>query len=121
MLDPNLVVGLHPRVGVGLLHHVVLIAAEIPAAPRGIHGVLDRRADVWLRCGQQREAHGDRRRDALVFDRELMRAHAFDEVLRPGFDIALRAALEQQQKGVAAEAAANIARRELVAQQLGEL
>ena len=47
--------------------------------------------------------------------------HALDHVLGPGLDVARRAALEQHQEAVAAEAAAQIGGGELRAQQFGEL
>ena len=41
VLDPDLVVGLHARVGVGLVDRVHLIAAELAAAARGVDGIGD--------------------------------------------------------------------------------
>ncbi len=46
VLDPDLVVGLHPGVGVGLVDHVHLIAAEFASAPHGADRIGDRTAHI---------------------------------------------------------------------------
>ena len=70
---------------------------------------------------QKSESHGDRDRQILLVEREGVIADARDDVLRPGLDVACRAALEQNQESVAAEASAQIVGRELHAHHFGEL
>ena len=62
VLDPDLVVGLHARVGVGLVDDVHLVAAELAPAPGGADRIGDRGADVGICRRQQPQTHRDRGR-----------------------------------------------------------
>ncbi len=121
VLHPDLVVSLHPRVGVGLVDRVHLVAAELASAPRRADRVGDRRTDVGIGRRQEPQAHRDRHHEVFLVETEAVIADARDDVLRPGLDIARRAALEQDQEAVAAEASAEVVGGELEAQRLGEL
>ena len=71
MLDPDLVVGLHARVGVGLVHDVHLVAAEFPAAARGADGIGDRRPHAGWRPASGLAAGNRPRPTVTVADRVL--------------------------------------------------
>jgi len=121
VLDPDLVVRLHPRVRVGLVDDVHLVPAELATAPRGADGIGDGRGHIRIGGRQQSQADRHRGGDRLVIDAEGVCVDAFRNVLGPGLHIARRTALEQDEKTVAAKSSAEVRRRELHSEQVGEL
>ena len=121
VLDPDLVVGLYAGIGIGLVDRVHLIAAELPAAARGVHCVGDRGRDVRIGRRQQPQAHGHGGGEVLFIENEGVFVDAPDDILGPCLHVAGGAALEHHQKAVSTEAAAKIGGGELHPHQLRKL
>jgi len=81
----------------------------------GADRIGDRCRYVGIGRRQKSQAHAHRGRQCLILDRERMLVHALHDILGPGLDVESRAAFQQDQESVAAEAAAQIGGRSVCA------
>ena len=97
-LHPDLVVGLHARVGVGVVGRDDLVAAAVAAAARGIRS---RPATTASSCGLRpapRQPDGAGGRDRLVVDAATWRCTRASNRSAPGLEVVRVAALESARK-----------------------
>ena len=99
VLDPDLVVGLHARVGVGLVEMEDLVAALAAAAAHGFDDVGDDRVDVRAGGRHGGEADGAARVQRFSARRSnVLSLKRASTCFGPGFDVVRIAALEQREE-----------------------
>ena len=121
LLHPDLVEALHARALVGrLLQHdavAAFVAADLVGAPR----LGEQRIEALRRRSNLGEPDRAGHRQRVVRALEDSAGDAGEGVLRPGFDVAQRAALEEQREDLAAEPPVEVVRLRELAQLLGDL
>ena len=113
VFDPDLVVGLHARVGVGLVEMEDLVAAlAAPGAHGGDH-IGDDGIDARAGGRNGSEADGAARVQSLLSDGRRTFAEARQHGVRPRFHVVRIAALEQREERDAGQPAGNVIRTEM--------
>ncbi len=121
MLDPNLVVRLHARVGIGTIGDDRLIAAALRASLAGLDRIGDHRVEIRLAVRDHRESDGARDGDLFVLDPRLVLLQPGNELFAPDIHVALVAALQQSQELHSAHAPDDLLGVQGVFQNLREL
>ena len=113
VLDPDLVVRLHARVGVGLVEMEDLVAALAACAAHGFDDIGDDGVDV--RAGRRHggEADGAARVQGFLPDGRHAFAEARQHLFGPGFDVVGIAAFEQREERHAGETAGDVVGSEM--------